>query len=291
MKDCHISILIPAFNEAGSITRTIEQVRHVMNENSITHEIIVVDDGSLDDTPRLAEAAGARVIRHPTNRGYGRALKTGMHNAVYDWCAIVDADGSYPVDRFPDLLSCIPQFDMVVGSRTGRNYWGSFGKRVSRLFLLSLVSYVVGVHIPDVNSGMRVFRKDIALAHVKRISSGFSFTTTLTLAMFLEEHFVNYVPIQYHPRVGKSKVKLGIDSLRMLQILIQAILYYNPLKLFLSVCLASVAIGLIALLSSVLAGATSAGLFFLGNSVLVAILVGAIGLLAELVRATRLMKI
>ena len=105
--------------------------------------------------------------------------------------------------------------------------------------------FVTGTTVPDVNSGFRVFRKDVALSHSSRISSGFSFTTTLTLAMILSEHFVHYVPIEYRPRVGETKVRLRRDTLRMLQILVQAVLFYNPLKAFLALCCASVLAGLL----------------------------------------------
>jgi len=279
-----LSILIPAYNEAASITSTIQQLRAVMDRTDTVYEIIVIDDGSKDDTATLAEQTGARVIRHPINGGYGRALKTGMRNAAYDWCAIADADGSYPLERLPDMLAYIPRFDMVVGARTGQHYWGSFSKRIGRLALLRLVAFVVGRKVPDVNSGFRVFRKDIALRHARRISSGFSFTTTLTLAMFLEEHFVYYMPIDYLVRAGKSHVKIRQDSLRTLQILTQAILYYNPLKLFLPVCITSVVIGLIVGLVTALSGAALSGLYFLGLSILVALVIGALGFISESIR-------
>jgi len=279
-----LSILIPAYNEAASIQQTIERVRQAMTRTSVVFEIVVIDDGSRDETARLAEETRVRVIRHPVNRGYGRALKTGMFHATYDWCAIVDADASYPVERLPDLLAHIPRFDMVVGARTGRHYWGSLVKRLGRIFLLALVDYVVGMRVPDVNSGMRIFRKEIALAHLQRISSGFSFTTTLTLAMLLDEHFVKYLPIDYFSRSGKSKVKMGIDSLRMLQILTQAVLFYNPLKLFLPFCVLSLVVGLVVLLIASYFGLGTAGFYFFGISILVAILLGAIGFLAEAIR-------
>ncbi len=283
-----ISILVPAYNEADSIVETIKRLQKIMDQTSRVYEIIVIDDGSADNTAALAESAGACVVRHPTNGGYGRALKSGMRSAQYEWCAIVDADGTYPLERFPDLLGFIPHFDMVVGARTGRHYWQSPGKAFGRLFLNSLVAYATGTTIPDVNSGMRIFRKDIALAHVKRISSGFSFTTTLTLAMFLEEHFVHYVPIEYHPRVGSSKVRIWSDTLRMVQILLMTILHYNPLKVFLPVCLLSAGVGLIVAIISVLLGSAAAGWLFFAFSLQVAILIGSLGFIAEAIRLHRL---
>jgi glycosyltransferase involved in cell wall biosynthesis len=177
--------------------------------------------------------AGVRVIRHPANGGYGRALKTGLRGAAGDWIAIVDADGSYPIEQLPRLLAHVPQFDMVVGARSGVHYQGSVFKGWSRKVLGYLVRFVAGVSVPDVNSGMRVFRRDIAIANIDRIGNGFSFTTTLTLAMLLQGHFVHYVPIDYLARIGRSKVRVPRDTLRMLQILVMAVVSYNPLKLFL----------------------------------------------------------
>ena len=281
-----LSILVPAYNEANSIGHTITRLREIMDHTSSVYEIIVIDDGSGDDTAALAESMGVQVVRHPANGGYGRALKTGMRTAQYEWCAIVDADGTYPLERFPDLLRFIPSFDMVVGARTGKYYWESTGKALGRQVLGGLVAYTTGTEIPDVNSGMRIFRKEIALAHVKRISSGFSFTTTLTLAMLLEEHFVRYVPIEYHPRVGSSKVRLWSDTLRMIQILVIAILYYNPLKLFLPLSLACSALGLMVMIATLALGQRG-GLLFFAGSVEVSVLIGAIGLIAEAIRLHR----
>lgn len=282
-----ITVIIPAYNEGATIRTTVERLREVMDATQIVYELIVVNDGSRDDTREHAEATGVRVISHPTNGGYGRALKTGIRSAAYDWCAIVDADASYPIERLPDLIALVPEFDMVVGARTGSHYWGSFSKRLSRLLLLRVVSFVVGRDIPDVNSGFRVFRKATALAHIQRVSSGFSFTTTITLAFLLSENFVKYVPIDYHKREGKSKVKMGRDSLRMIQIVASAILYYNPLKLFLMVCLFSAALAVVlALLCLLFAPGFAFPALILGA--FTTVLLGGMGLIAEALRVGRL---
>ena len=276
-----ISLIVPAYNEAASIKQTIEKIRQVMDHSQQTYELLVVDDGSTDETAQLADQCGVRVIRQPVNSGYGNALKTGLQHAQYDWCAIVDADESYPLDQFPDLFKYIPAFDMVVGARTGANYWGSWGKRIARKLLLLMIEFVLGRQIPDANSGMRVFRKEVALAHSKRISSGFSFTTTITLAFFLEGYFVKYVPIAYLARTGKSKVKIWSDSLRTFQMLVQAILYYNPLKLFLMLCICLSCIGTLAGLLSCLLVNAGIGMFIFFFTFLFTFVVGAIGLLVE----------
>jgi glycosyltransferase involved in cell wall biosynthesis len=228
-----VSVLVPAYNEAGAIRATVERIVSTMKETGLEFETIVIDDGSADETADQAVAAGVRVIRHPANGGYGRALKTGLRGASGDWIAIVDADGSYPIEQLPRLLPHVPQFDMIVGARTGVHYRGSIFKGWGRRILGRMVHFVAGVQVPDVNSGMRVFRRDIAIANIDRIGNGFSFTTTLTLAMLLQGHFVQYVPIDYLARVGRSKVRMSRDTLRMLQILVMAVVSYNPIKLFL----------------------------------------------------------
>lgn len=233
MAEGTVSVLIPAFNEAPIVRHTVERVRDVMSRAGLPHEIIVIDDGSTDATAAEAALPGVRVLRHPANAGYGRALKTGLRHAQGEWIAITDADGTYPIEVVPSLLEQAPPFDMVVGARTGHFYRGSITKWAGRRILEGMVHFVTGVWVPDVNSGLRVFRKSIALDNIRRIGNGFSFTTTLTLAMLLESHFVNYVPIEYHARVGQTKVKMGRDMLRTLQILVMAIIAYNPIKLFL----------------------------------------------------------
>lgn len=283
-----LSILIPAYNEADAITETITQLQTTFDALDVIYEIIVINDGSADATVQRAIEAGAQVVSHPTNGGYGRALKTGMRHARYDWIAIIDADSTYPIQQFPELMAYVPHFDMVVGARTGAHFWGGWRKRLGRLILHSMIAFVVGRPIPDANSGMRVFRKAIALRHSQRISSGFSFTTTLTLAMFLEEHFVQYVPIAYYERVGSSKVRLFWDSLRTTQIVVQAILLYNPLKLYLGVCFLAVGFGVVAGLIAIPAVSVAMGLGIIVAAVFVAILVGALGLQVE---ANRLLSI
>ena len=279
-----LSVLVPAYNEADGIVATIRKLREVLEPTGLVHEILVVDDGSTDGTGERAEAAGAQVIRQPRNGGYGLALKTALHRARYEWCAILDADGSYPIERLPDLLAHVPAFDMVVGARD--RFYDALPKRLGRFFLLKAVQYAVRRPVPDVNSGMRVFRKDVALAHENRISSGFSFTTTLTLNMMLEDCFVHYVPIQYAARIGKSKVRIGIDTVRIVRIVLQALLYYDPFKVFLPLCVLALAAG--ALVGGALALVQpSAGLLFLGLAVLTAVLLAAMGMIAEAIRLHR----
>jgi hypothetical protein len=128
-------------------------------------------------------------------------------------------------------------FDMVVGSRHGKYYQGSLAKRVGRFFFRRISEFTTGRRIPDINSGCRVFKKDVALKFFHTLSSGFSFTTTITLAFMLNSHSVSYIPIEYHKRVGTSKVRYSRDILRSMQIVVESIILYNPIKIFMLLAL------------------------------------------------------
>jgi glycosyltransferase involved in cell wall biosynthesis len=228
-------VVIPARDEEQAIAQTIDEIRAALDGAGIAHEIIVVDDGSLDRTGEIARAAGVTVLRHPESGGYGKSLKDGILRAQYDLIAITDADGTYPNARLPALVRIVTDegFDMAVGARTGREYRGTFFKMPARRVFLWLSQYATGRKIDDINSGLRVFRKELAVRYMHTIGDKFSFTTTITLAAMLNGYFVKYVPIEYYVRRGSSHVRYWRDSLRSLQIIVENILYYNPLKLFL----------------------------------------------------------
>jgi glycosyltransferase involved in cell wall biosynthesis len=226
-----ITVVIPAYNEENAVGPTIHGVREALSRSGLKFDIITVDDGSADGTAAAAEAAGSKVIRHPVNRGYGRSLLSGIEAAAHDWILIIDADGSYPPGEIEKLLPHVPAFDMVVGARQGRLFWGSYAKAFMRWTYLRLARFVAGEPIPDANSGLRIFRKS-AVADMPVICYGYSFTTTMTLSFLNSGRFVKFVPIQFAERVGKSKVKAVRDMLRTLQIMTQVIIYFNPLKLF-----------------------------------------------------------
>jgi glycosyltransferase involved in cell wall biosynthesis len=241
-----ISVVIPAYNEAPAIGGVISRIRQTLADRAAELEILVVDDGSTDGTAHAAETQGARVIAQPENAGYGRSLKTGIRHAAHDLIVITDADGTYPVERLPDLIALSARYDMVVGQRTGPAYDGSFTKRVARVVFRLLAEFAAGRRIPDINSGLRVFRRRQVLPFFPHISSGFSFTTTVTLVYMLSGLFVHYVPIDYHPRQGRSKVRYLRDTLRAAQIVVEAILRCNPIKVFLLLALPFFAAALVA---------------------------------------------
>lgn len=235
------SVIIPALNEEAGIRSVLDRLAAL----SPRPEIIVVDDGSSDRTGDIAKEFGAIVLRHPAAAGYGRSLKDGIQKASHEIVAITDADGTYPIERLPELVAGIEAgFDMVVGARHGRHYQGSLIKMPARILFKWLVEFTTGRKIPDINSGLRAFRKSEVLRVIDDLCDGFSFTTTVTLIFMLTGKFVKYIPIDYAARVGKSKVRLIQDSLRTLQYITEVIATYNPLKLYvlLSFILAFVAV-------------------------------------------------
>jgi polyisoprenyl-phosphate glycosyltransferase len=275
-----ISVIIPAYNEESSIGGTVDACVRALAQLGGEYEIIVVDDGSSDNTAGAAVAAGARIIRHPHNLGYGRSLKDGILAATYDTIVIADADGTYPVDRIPDLFRAhLSGFHMVVGARQGKHYDESFGKKMLRLLLKTLVEFTAGRKIPDINSGLRIFSRQDIVPYFQYLCDTFSFTTSLTLAYMMNGMFVTYIPIDYQQRVGITKVRLFRDSLRTLQFIVEAILYYNPIKIFLAFCVGLLGLALICFADAVVFGHHSA--FLLGTgSVMLGVLMFGIGLVS-----------
>ena len=232
-----LSLVIPAFNESESIEQTLRDAKKVLHSCAAIWEIIVISDGSSDDTVKLANDQGVRVIEHPSNLGYGNSLKTGILHAHHELIAICDADGSYPLGELKKLVPYAMKFDMVVGKRSGKEFTGSWIKSIGRKFQLAIAHFTAGMHIPDVNSGLRIFRKTVALRHFDIICGGFSFTTSITLALLINGYAVKYEPIEYLPRNGKSHINYLRDTLRSLQIITTTILKYNPIKAFIMLIL------------------------------------------------------
>ena len=227
-----VSVVIPAYNEEGAIENTIKEVRTVMDSSGIPYELLIVDDGSVDRTVELARSEGATVIEQPENRGYGASLKTGISQSKHDIIVITDADATYPSDRIPELIDALPGYDMVVGARVGENVAIPLVRRPAKWFLGKVASYLAGRKIPDLNSGLRVMRKPLVRRFAHLLPSGFSFTTTITLASLCSGSLVKYIPIDYHARVGQSKIRPG-HAFDFLLLIIRTIVYFNPLKIFL----------------------------------------------------------
>jgi glycosyltransferase involved in cell wall biosynthesis len=239
-----ISIVIPAFNEESQIRSVVSELQALLEDHNVSVEVVVVDDGSTDGTGRAASAAGARVIQHRSNRGYGAALKTGILAAKHDVIAIIDADGTYPAEYLPEMLIELEHADMVVGARTGQNVHIPLVRRPAKWLLKKLANYVSNARIPDLNSGLRIFRRDVALQYFTILPDQFSFTTTITLAMHCDKYAVTYIPIDYRKRRGRSKI-VPWDAGSFAILILRTAMLFRPLRVFLPLALICLAYGLI----------------------------------------------
>ncbi len=226
-----VSVVVPAYNEETAIGAQIERIREVMERTGWPYELIVVDDGSTDGTARVVERYPVALIRQPRNRGYGAALKAGIAAARHDWILIIDADGTYPAEAVPAMLR-LPEYDMVVAARTGSDVHIPWVRRPAKWLLGRLASYLAEQPIPDLNSGLRIFKKSLVERFEHLLPSGFSFTTTITMALLCNDYRIFYIPINYHRRVGHSKIRAA-HAYRFLLIILRTVVYFNPLRVFL----------------------------------------------------------
>jgi glycosyltransferase involved in cell wall biosynthesis len=226
-------VVIPAYNEEAGIVTSVQDVSRALRASGADFELIVVDDGSQDRTAELAAGCeDVTLVRLPENRGYGAALKTGIRRAKHDVIGITDADGTNPADAIPLLLADLAQYDMVVGERTGAEVALSTTRGPARWFLRKLASYLAGRPIPDLNSGQRAIRRDLVRRFEHLLPDGFSFTTTITLASLCSGALVRYRPIEYHERLGDSKIR-PTHAIDFLLLIVRTIVFFSPLKVFL----------------------------------------------------------
>ncbi len=237
-----VSVVIPAYNEEASVNGVAKHVQEVLSRAGIPHEVIIVDDGSTDGTSAAAVQSGARVIRHSRNRGYGASLKTGILAARNDVIVITDADGTYPIACIPDLLLALREADLVIGARINANVKIPVSRRPAKWVLRSLAQYIAGEKIPDLNSGLRAFRRSVIEPFFSILPSKFSFTTTQTLAMLCNQYQVATVPIDYYRRAGKSKI-VPWDFVTFVSLVLRVSMLFNPLKVFVPPALMCMGLG------------------------------------------------
>ena len=247
-----VSVIIPAYNEEAAVGPEVEAVRRVLRAHVLAHEIIVVDDGSNDRTVQEALAARARVIRHINNRGYGAAIKTGIIAAKYPAIVITDADGTYPADQIPHLLAKLETADMVVGARTGEKVQIPWLRRPAKWLLGRLANHIAGQSIPDLNSGLRAFRRDCVEQYFPILSNRFSFTTTSTLALLADDYRVVYHPINYYRRVGASKIAPR-HFMDFIILVLRMSMMFQPLKVFVPLSLTFGLLGIAKVIFDVIA--------------------------------------
>jgi len=273
-----LAVIVPAYNEIAGIERTLALVHSVLAGFDRSSEVIVVDDGSADGTGAAAAACGARVIAHEYNRGYGAALKTGILNSRARAIAIIDADSTYPADAIPRLYTRLGQADMAVGARQLTSKGVAWIRRPGKWMLNRFASYLVGRPIPDLNSGLRIMKRDALLRYLHLLPSGFSFTSTITMALMANGHSVAYEPIDYSRRAGRSKIRASHFASFML-LVVRAIVLFNPLKVFLPLGAVLFLLGVVKFIQDIFLMNLSetAVMAFLS-----AIVVWAVGLLADM---------
>jgi glycosyltransferase involved in cell wall biosynthesis len=232
------SVVIPAFNEAAAVESVVAGLRAA----APWREILVVDDGSTDDTAARAAAAGARVVRHPYNKGNGAAVKTGIRESGGRFVLILDADGQHQPSDAVRVVSQLATYDLVVGSRATHTQ-ANVVRRIGNATLNWIASYLTEQPIPDLTSGFRAARRECLVEFLHLLPNGFSTPTTTTLAFVKAGYSVRFEPIEAAQRAGASKVRLRSDGFRFLLILLKVITIFSPLRIFAPISAAAFLIG------------------------------------------------
>jgi len=289
-----LSLLIPVFNEQEAIEDTVRTAHDVLSQQGEEFEIVIIDDGSTDQTPEILsgiDLPDVHVFTHTPNRGYGSCMKTGIRHSKGDLIGITDADGTYPLQDFPKLLSALRErkADMVVGARTKKGVQIPLIRRPAKAIVNALANSLTGMKIPDLNSGMRIFTRELAERFMHLYPQRFSFTITITLAALTNEYMVEYVPIDYFKRKGKSSLSAGMNGIRnflnFLGLIIRIITYFRPFRFFIwpstILILAGLGIGTYTIWRE--ANISDVGMLML----LTGLQIGLFGLLAEVVVRNR----
>lgn len=229
-----VSVIIPAYREGKAIGAVVDSVQRVMDSIGKSHEIIVIDDGSDDETAVAAQNAGARVISHPYNIGNGAAIKTGIRNALGKQLIMMDGDGQHQPDDIPKLLEMLTRYDMAVGART-EDSESHLHRNMANAFFNLFASYICKRRIHDLTSGFRAIKTNIARQFVSLLPNSFSYPTTITMAILRSGYSLVYVPIRTNRRVGKSKIKVIKDGSRFFLIIIKIATLFSPMRVFLPV--------------------------------------------------------
>ncbi len=228
-----VSIVLPVFNEKGHLDDEIDRIKKTMADSDYSFEILVVDDGSTDGSgERLRQIDGIRLIRFATNRGSGSARRYGTQAASGRIVVWTDDDMNYPNDTIPELVDQLDGVDQVVGARTSEEGTVKLVRKPAKWLIRKLASYLTGVRIPDLNSGFRAFRREVALPYLHLLPRGFSCVTTLTMSFLANGYSVKYVPIEYAARAGESKFHWWRDTKRYLIQVVRMTLMWEPMRVF-----------------------------------------------------------
>ena len=283
MNTVKVSIVIPAYNEEDAVIPVISDVKRVMDGTHTSYEIIVVDDGSSDQTcARCETIEGVRLVRHTRNRGTGAARTSGVHAAQGELIVMTDADGTYPAEAIPEMLEALDSCDMVIGARTREMGTVKWLRSFAKNFIRALASYMTETRIPDLNSGLRAMKRDLILRFIPILPNTHSWVSTITMAFLSSDLEVRWIPITYHKRIGTSTFHPLRDTYNYLMLVVRAIMYFNPLRIFLPISLGMLLVGIIKAFYDIFAYS-----FHFAPSTIMVTLTGvqllAIGLLADLI--------
>jgi glycosyltransferase involved in cell wall biosynthesis len=248
----YVSIVLPCYNEQDHVLRELERISRAMDASGMPYELIAVDDASTDATLarlKLAEPKLPRLkIRHfPRNGGAGTVRRIGSQQAQGDIVVWTDADMTYPNERIPELVQMLeldPSVDQVVGARTSEQGTHKFLRVPAKFVIRKIAERLTNSKIPDLNSGLRAFRREVALPYLRLLPPGFSCVTTITVAFLSNQHDVRYVPIDYAKRAGTSKFKFVKDAYRYILQVLRMVMYFNPLKVLMPVALFLLGLGI-----------------------------------------------
>ncbi|HWG12515.1 MAG TPA: glycosyltransferase family 2 protein [Streptosporangiaceae bacterium] len=249
----HVSIVLPCYNEQDHVLRELERISRAMDGSGVPYELIAVDDASTDATLDRLKLAGPnlprlKVVHFPRNGGAGTVRRIGTQQAQGGIVVWTDADMTYPNERIPELVAMLeddPSIDQVVGARTSEEGTHKFARVPAKWFIRKLAEKLTNSEIPDLNSGLRAFRRPVALPYLRLLPAGFSCVTTITLAFLSNEHGVKYVPIDYAKRAGVSKFRFVSDAYRYILQVLRMVMYFNPLKVLMPVALFLLGLGIL----------------------------------------------
>lgn len=283
MSEYEVSVVLPCYNEEEAIQKVIDDIRRAMAGTKYRYEILVVDDCSKDKTADLAQAAGARVVRRPQQGGAGSSRRTGILNAKGDIIVMLDADGSYEAMDIPKLLEHFPQFDQVNGARTSEQGTMKLLRTPAKWFIRKFACYLTRTNIPDLNTGLKAFKKDIMRRYLWVLPDGFSCVTTMTLAFLSNGYAVKYVPTTYHKRIGKSKFHPVKDTMSYMNTVVRMSMYFKPLRVFMPIASFLLLLGIV---KSIWSFSETSSLQESDIIIfMTAILIAALGLIADLIVA------
>ncbi|SDT03177.1 Glycosyltransferase involved in cell wall bisynthesis [Actinopolymorpha singaporensis] len=246
-----VSVILPCFNEEQHVLAEIERTVAAMETSGYSYEILAIDDASTDETLKVLRSAEdrfprLRVIAFATNGGSGTARRIGTQQARGDIVVWTDADMSYPNDLIPDLVAVLEQdgtIDQVVGARTSEQGSHRFLRVPAKWMIRKVAERLTNTEIPDLNSGLRAFRREVSLPYLRLLPAGFSCVTTITMAFLHNQHGIRYVPIPYAKRAGTSKFHFVKDAYRYILQVLRMVMYFNPLKVLMPPSLALLTLG------------------------------------------------